>query len=175
MRDRPQLVETFTYGFRQPYHTAEKMLLEKARAFVSSVESEAKRLAEKAIRTVQADLRGQGYALTHFGMLLASGKPLPNLEKILLSHALIHAADGELFRAALAAAGARCDMSAFTIKESELLALAGKTLAVRPDVLMRRLTALGKPFGAPWSKDEKFAALAAWLALHGADGKSAPR
>ena len=30
---------------------------------------------------------------------------------------------------------------------------------------MGRLTALGKLIGSPWSQDEKFAALAAWLAL----------
>jgi hypothetical protein len=33
---------------------------------------------------------------------------------------------------------------------------------------------LGRPFGSPWSQDEKFATLAAWLALrtsHRGDGK----
>jgi len=36
---------------------------------------------------------------------------------------------------------------------------------VQPAVLLRRITELGKPFGSPWSQDEKFATLAAWLAL----------
>jgi hypothetical protein len=39
----------------------------------------------------------------------------------------------------------------------------------KPNELMRRLTELGRSFGAPWSQDEKFATLAAWLAL---DSKS---
>ena len=60
LRQRPQLVKTFTYEFRQPYHTAETMPLEKAREFVSRMQSEAKQLAEEAIRSVQADLRKQG-------------------------------------------------------------------------------------------------------------------
>jgi hypothetical protein len=30
---------------------------------------------------------------------------------------------------------------------------------------MRRVTELGRPFGSPWSQNEKFATLAAWLAL----------
>src|SRR5208282_5675081 len=34
-RERVQLVETFTYQFRQPYHTAEKMPFEKGREFIS--------------------------------------------------------------------------------------------------------------------------------------------
>src|SRR2546427_8294023 len=32
-RQRVHLVETFTYGFRQPYHTAEKFLFGQARGF----------------------------------------------------------------------------------------------------------------------------------------------
>ncbi len=164
-RQRPELVETFTYEFRQPYHTAENMPLEKAREFVSRVESEAKRLAEEAIRSVQADLRQQGYRLTGFGLLRSSSKTLPNLDKILSSHALIHAADGELFREALVHASRRCRIAAFTIRERELFTVASKTLSIREDDLMARLTALGKPIGPPWSQDEKFASLAAWLAL----------
>ena len=33
-RQRVHLVETFTYEFRQPYHTGEKLPLDEARAFV---------------------------------------------------------------------------------------------------------------------------------------------
>ena len=166
MRQRPKLVETFTYEFRQPYHTAQRMPLDEARAFVSRTESGAKRLAEGTIRPIQTDLRKQGYEITCFGLPLASTKPLPSLDKILRSHALIHTADGELFRRALIRAGGRCNLAAFTIKERELLALACKTLSIKnEDDLMGRLTALGKLIGSPWAQDEKFAALVAWLAL----------
>jgi hypothetical protein len=165
VRSRPKLVETFTYEFRQPYHTAEKMPLDRAREFVSRVDSAAKRLAEGAIRTVQTDLRKQGYELKCFGLPLASSKPLASLDKILSSHALIHAADGELFRRALIHAGERCRVAAFTIKERDLFAVACETLAIKRDDLMDCLTAIGKPIGSPWSQDEKFAALAAWLSL----------
>ena len=36
---------------------------------------------------------------------------------------------------------------------------------LKPAELMRRVTALGGALGSPWSQDEKFATLAAWLAL----------
>jgi hypothetical protein len=172
LRQRPHLVETFTYEFRQPYHTAASMPLEKAREFVSRVQSEAKRVAEEAIRSVQADLRKQRYRLTSFGLLCGSGKPLPSLDKILSSHALIHAADGELFREALVQAGRRCRLAAFTIRERELLPVASKTLRIKEADLIARVTALGKPLGAPWSQDEKFAALVAWLTLISRKGVS---
>jgi hypothetical protein len=36
-RERLQLVEKFTYRFRQPYHTGERMALEEAREFIAGV------------------------------------------------------------------------------------------------------------------------------------------
>lgn len=165
VRQRPKLVETFTYEFRQPYHTAEKMPLDKAREFVARIEKGAKRLAEGVIWQNQKDLREQGYELTCFGLPLASAKPLPSLDKILRSHALIHTADGELFRRALIHASGRYNLAAFTIKERDLVVDACKTLNLKNEDLKGRLTALGRLIGTPWSQDEKFAALAAWLAL----------
>jgi len=165
VRQRPRLVDTFTYEFRQPYHSAQKMPLDRAREFLAGVESRAEQLAEGAIRAVKTELREQGYELTCFGLLLASTKPLPSLEKILLSHALIHAADGELFRRALIRASGRCRVTAFTVKEHELFGVACKTLSIEYDKLVGRLAALGKIIGSPWSQDEKLATIAAWLAL----------
>ncbi len=168
-RQRVHLVDTFTYEFRQPYHTAEKMLLGQARDFISRVRDEARRLAHRAIHGLQSDLQKKGIALQSCGLLLASGRPLPNLEKILASQALIHTADGELFRDAILHASGRCGLQARCIKERELLERAAQVLRVQPAALMRRITELGRPLGAPWSQDEKFATLAAWLALAARD------
>ena len=164
-RQRVHLVETFSYEFRQPYHTAEKMLQGQAREFVLRMQEEARRLAYRAIREVATRTQEQGVKLTQCGLLLASGRPLPELEKILASHALIHTADGELFREALLHARARCGLKEFTIKEKELLDRAAAAFHCKPNVLMRRVTELGQSFGSPWTQDEKFATLAAWLAL----------
>jgi hypothetical protein len=164
-RERAHLVEVFTYEFRQPYHTAKKMPHPGARAFISRARAEARRLAYRAIQGLQGSLQKQGYELSCCGLLLASGRPLPGLEKILASHALIHTADGELFREALLHASARCGLPVLSVRERELLERAGQALRLRPADLTRRVTALGRPLGAPWSQDEKFATLAGWLAL----------
>jgi hypothetical protein len=166
-RQRVHLVETFTYEFRQPYHTAEKMLLGQAREFIARMQAEARRLAYRAVRELESRTQEQGVKLTRCGLLLASGRPLPTLEKILASHALIHTADGELFREALLHANSRCGLEELTIKEKELLGYAGQVLRAKPNELMRRVTELGHSLGAPWSQDEKFATLAAWLASKG--------
>jgi hypothetical protein len=164
-RARLHLVETFTYKFRQPYHTAEKMPLDKARASIASVETQAKRLAYRAIHELQESLQAQGYQLARCGVVTASGRPLPSLPQILASHAIIHTADGELFRRALLHASSRCGLANATVKERELLSEASRILQIKPDVLTRRIAELGRPLGAPWTQDEKFASLVAWLAL----------
>jgi hypothetical protein len=141
------------------------MPFDKASEFVSRVRTEARDLSYRAIHEMQSDLQKRGYELKRSGLLLASGKPLPALDKILVSHALIHTADGELFREALLHASARCGVAMICVKDKELLDRAVQTFRLKPDALLRRVTELGRPHGSPWSQDEKFATLVAWLAL----------
>lgn len=164
-RRRPHLVETFSYTFRQPYHTAAKMPAEDARSFIERTRQEARELAVRAIRAAQADIQQQGSKLACCALLLASGRPLPDLEKILASHAMIHTADGELFREAILNASSRCELKTTAIRERELLVRAVSALSMRANTAVKRVADLGKTVGPPWSQDEKLAALAAWLAL----------
>jgi len=158
------LVETFSYRFRQPYHTGERMALAEAREFIAGVREKGRELAYRAIRGLQAESEGRGYSLSHGALLLASGRPLPELEKILASHALIHTADGELFRECLLHAGERCGLEVVSLRERELLEQAANVLRVPQPSLLRRVTELGRALGSPWTQDEKFATLAAWVA-----------
>ena len=164
-RKRAHLVKTFSYTFRQPYHTAEKMPLAEAQKFVAQVQTEARELAYRVVHEMQSSLDNLKIKLTRGSLLLASGRPLPDLEKILASHALIHTADGELFREAIVHGCTRCGLKMESVKERALLEGAGAAFHLKTAELMRRVTELGKPFGSPWSQDEKFATLAAWLSL----------
>jgi hypothetical protein len=164
-RRKIQLVKIFSYTFRQPYHTAEKMPRQDATKFIRGVQSEAKRLASSALRSLQTDLAGGDFKIVRGALLLASGHALPALEQILASHALIHTADGELFRDSLRAACARLHLPVQGIREKELFETASKVLGIQPAILKRRIAAFGKSLGPPWSQDEKLAALAAWLSL----------
>ena len=165
LRQRPHLVKTFTYEFRQPYHTAEKMPLDKAPNFISQVRTEARDLAYGAVHSVHANLRQIGCELRGCGLLAASGRPLPALPRILASHALIHTADGELFREALLHACKRQGVEILAVKESELLEMAGQALRMDSTELASRIADVGRPLGPPWSKDEKYATLVAGLFL----------
>jgi len=164
-RQRLNLVKIFSYKFRQPFHTAEKMPFANAGKFISSVRTDAEEIAYDALRAVKAELKKQGHKLDLASLLLASGKPLPDLEKILQSHALIHTADGELFRQVLRLACKRCGVELACARERDLLELCAQAFSLPPAELQRRVTELGRSVGAPWSQDEKFATLAAWLAI----------
>src|SRR5437667_731825 len=118
-RQRAHLVETFTYEFRQPFHTAGKMLISQARDFIERVREEAKRLAQSAIHELQSDLQKQGMALKSCGLLLASGKPLPNLEKIISSNAFTNTPRCGLFREAPLPGNRRCGPQTTANKEAE--------------------------------------------------------
>ncbi len=165
-RRKIQLVKIFTYDYRQPYHTAGKMPRHDAVKFIRGVQLDAKRLALSSLRSLQADLAEGDFTIVRSALLLSSGRALPELDQILASHALIHTADGELFRDGLRAACAACNLPLQGIREKELFTEASsKTLRVQPAALKRRIAALGKTLGLPWSQDEKFAALGAWITL----------
>jgi hypothetical protein len=163
-RERAQLVRTFTYEYRQPYHTAARMPTGDRGAFIARMRAEARRFAFRTICRLKATLEEQGYSLTRSGLLLASGRPLPELGGILASHSLIHTADGELFREAIVDATVRAGLPCARIRERELFDSAARTLGLKSKDVSRRIQRLGRPLGPPWSQDEKHASLVAWLA-----------
>jgi len=159
------LVKTFSYTFRQPYHTAERMPLNDGAEFVSAVESESRELSLAGIRALQKELEKLGYRVCGCSLLLASGRALPEFEKILASHALIHTADGQLFRDSIRHSCSHAKLPLTAIKERDLLAAAASRLKKKPQFLNRHIATLGKSLGPPWTADEKMATLAAWLIL----------
>jgi hypothetical protein len=164
-RLRPHLVATFSYTFRQPYHTAEKMTLNEAGRFLRQQRDETHRLAIEVLKSAQLDVAQQGYKVTRAALLTTSSRPLPELAKILAAHSLIHTADGEFFREAISHACGKHKLALTSIKDRELMQVVCSGFRRSHAVLTRFVAELGKPFGAPWSQDEKFATLAAWLAL----------
>ncbi len=164
-RKKLALVKTFSYTFRQPYHTAEKMPHGDAVGFVRGVETESRELALSGLRALEKELDSADYKVRGCALLLASGRKLPEFEKILGSHALIHTADGELFRESIRRACMRAKLRLAAITERELLTTAATHLKKKPEFLNRQVAALGKSLGPPWTQDEKLATLAAWLIL----------
>lgn len=164
-RRRIELGDPSVAGPKQPYHVAEGQPLPSARRIIDRYAEDAGRRAGEAFRSLASDLAKKGYALSRCGLLISSSRPLPDLASILASHALIHSADGELFRDALAQAASREHWMTVKVAEKELSGKAAATLRASASELQSRVQAVGKELGPPWTQDQKLAALAAWVAL----------
>ena len=139
-------------GHKQPFHEAETMPFARAEKFVAECRATAARLADEALKSIGP--------ISGCCVLTASGKPLPGLVGILASHALIHSAEGEFYRDAIAEACARAKIAVSRVRERDIL-LEAKHLAGWHE----RLVEFGKAVGPPWTQDEKLSALGAWLVL----------
>ena len=159
-RRRVELADTNIPGSKQPYHAAAGLSLPKAKAILGRCQEATWSLARRALEEI-----GGAHPVTACGMLLAAGRPLPDLESILTSHALIHTAEGEFFRRAIAEASRQRKLPLRGVKEKELFEVCSRELNLPAAALQQRLAAWGRALGPPWTQDEKYASLAAWLAL----------
>jgi hypothetical protein len=149
------LADERLHGAAQPYHAIEKLALAEAEQQLARYTEATRRLARKEIGDI---LQADGVKVGAVGLLTGSGRPLPALEKILISHAMIHAAEGEFFREALLEACRHYGVLVAAWKEKEALA------EIRKTDLHVRLHEIGKQAGRPWTQQEKLATFAALLA-----------
>jgi len=157
-RSRIELCNRGVHRQGQPYHAATEMKLNDAREFLDECARTASAMAEHGVRQAVAELSAKGYAVTGACVLTASGRPLPELAKVLAAHPLIHTAEGEFFRNAVRQGCEACGLTVTGKSKRELKSL---------DELQRRAADLGKLIGPPWRQDEKLCAAAAWLLLAG--------
>jgi hypothetical protein len=164
-RRRIVLIDAQTPGAKQPYHFAAEMELRGAGQYLRKCAAASESLAVEAIRKVVEEIEERRYVVNGVGMLLAAGRPLPELAAILASHALIHTAEGEFFRQAVARACERLEIPVTGFRERDLDERIGAAFASAGPELRRRIAGLGKSIGAPWTEDQKKAALAASIVL----------
>lgn len=162
-RRRIEIADRAIRGSVQPYHEARELGIDKAEKYLKRCVDASRVLAQAALEKAIGDLRG--YRVTCCGMLLGSGRLSPTLEATLASHPSLHTAEGEFFRDVLRKASEQFQLPCHGVKEKELLAVAAARFGVSAEEIQRRLNGLGKTLGAPWRQDQKFAALAGWLAL----------
>jgi hypothetical protein len=89
----------------------------------------------------------------------------PELARILAAHPLMHSAEGELYREVLVEAAADAGLTVSRVPGRDLAAHAASRMGCDAAAIAVKLTELGRQVGRPWRRDEKDAALAAWLAL----------
>jgi len=112
------------------------------------------------------ELRVGDYAVKACAVVLASGRALPSLPKILASHPLMHTAEGEFFRRAVWNACEKLKIQVSGVRERDLETQAKSVLGKSAAAAVKRISKMGKSIGSPWTQDHKSAALAAWIILH---------
>jgi hypothetical protein len=141
------------------YHAARDLDRRAAGELVKRAQRVARAAARRAIRQATRDLRASGREVVGVGLGVGESKLPGKLEAILASHALVHAAEGELYRDALVGASESCHLPVTAIGRRQLGEMANQP------PLRRRLADMGKALGPPWRQEHKEAALAAWNAL----------
>jgi len=164
-RRRIETADAAIPGSKQPYHAAEPLGLREAEALIGRCRDSSARLAAEAVSALVARLAGNGHRVAGAGLLLASGRPLPDLAAILRAHPLIHTAEGEFFRQVLVQASEQCRLPVTRVKEREVWERAAAALRLSAADLEGRIAEIGKLLGPPWRQDEKLATLAGWIAL----------
>jgi hypothetical protein len=156
-------------GKRFSYHRAAEVLqagrpLADAEAIVQAARDNALQYTRAALAALLEGLPAE-HRPAAAGIVLGNA-PLPaDLAAILKAHPRVHAAEGALFREAIASA---CNAQGLA-----LLGVPGKALAARAEQELKRpaaalaagSTGAGRALGRPWARDEKDAFLVAWLAL----------
>ncbi len=165
VRERVPMADPNDPGSRQPYHAVEGLPVGEAEGRLTVYQRTAASMAFEAIQGIADRLRGGGHRVVGVGLLESSGRKGASLAATLASHALIHTADGNHFRDAIAGAAERAGLVTSRVRARDLGAEAAAAIGRPATVLRQSVHDLGREVGPPWGADQKGAALLAWLVL----------
>ena len=150
---------------RQPYHAVAEAGM--PRDTIGEVEQATRRLCRTAFSAALEETP----AITAAAVAMGRTSVPTDRDRILASHALLHTAEGELYRDALSEAAGEAGLRVVRFMNKESRSEAAAALGWTPGGLERWLASTGKAAGKPWTKDEKDASAAALLALATTTGK----
>jgi hypothetical protein len=150
---------------RAVYHAARDLDLPAAQRLVHKVEVAARRAAEGQLERTMDQLAASGYQVGAAAIAGGARRLGSDLAEILASHPLVHTAEGQLYREALADAAEHRGLPVVRFLQQELFEEAAKQVGLSEESMRAQLTGLGRALGPPWGKDQREAAAAAWLAL----------
>jgi hypothetical protein len=149
----------------QVFHAAADSPPASAEVLIRRVERSAREYADAAIGVLEGAAAAAGHHLAAVA-LCAEPHSLPtDLARILGNHALIHAAEGELYREALEQAAEWRGLPVVQVGPKRVAATVADELELGPDQQQAMVTDLGRRLGPPWRADHKQAVLLALLAL----------
>lgn len=165
VRERIEMADPADAEAKQPYHAVEDLPVDEARKRLAGYAATAASMAYAAVHGIVDQLAREGHRVRGIGILDSAGRKEESLPAILASHALIHTADGDHFRDAIAAAADQCKLKVSRVRAREVDREASSVLGKPVLSLKETVKELGRSVGPPWGADQKAAALVAWLVL----------
>jgi len=147
------------------YHAAAELPFDEATLTVERIQAAASALATEALRALVGKVDANGPDVGAIAVAAGAEELRDDLAWILRSHTRWHAAEGDLYREALVDAAAALELPVVRFAKGEAMRELAHELRRDPDAVARSITEWGKALGAPWRKEHKEAAAAAWLAL----------
>jgi hypothetical protein len=148
----------------QPYHEVMDLPWAESQKAVRKSAQAIEAIARKALVRLTKELQSAGLKVSGVGIVGAKDKDLARIGNF---HIRAHAAEGVLFRRVLDLAADSNSLRRRTFSDREFDELVKNEVGAQSAALKRKLNDLGRSLPAPWRTDEKQAATAAWLVLHG--------
>ncbi len=148
----------------QPYHEVMDLPWAESQKAVRKSARAIEIIAQKALARLIKELQSAGMIVSGVGIIGAKDKDLARIGNF---HIRAHAAEGVLFRRVLDLAADANSLSRRTFPDRDFDSLTKTELGAQSATLKRMLDDLGRTLSPPWRTDEKQAATAAWLVLHG--------
>jgi hypothetical protein len=164
-RGRAELGDPSGSVRRNAYHAARTLDLAAAADLVAAAERIAAREAAAALERTVREAAENGAVVRSCAVVVGASPGQARLERILASHALVHAAEGRLYQGALLQGAEACGLAAIAVPKQSIWEQGEATLGLGEGELREWIDELRREVGPPWAQDQKLAALAAWIAL----------
>ncbi len=148
----------------QPYHEVMELPWEESQIAVKKSARAIETVARKALALLVKELNTDGLSVKGVGIVGARDRDLARIGNY---HIRAHAAEGILFRRVLDLAAGANGIKRTTFPDREFESVAARELGPENAKVKKKLHDLRRVVSPPWRTDEKQAAIAAWLVLHG--------
>ena len=150
---------------RGVYHHVETLPRDEAQAWIDKVWAAVEANCRRGLGALLDDLVMADVTLGLAVVPIARNRAPDKLEDILKSHSWMHAAEGDFYRGAVAAACTALGLEVRRCIERELSGAVSSRHTLPTPIIETRLKSLGAALGPPWTEDQKLATLAAWSQL----------
>ena len=159
-----RLVDPKVPGTAQPYHEVMDLPWEESQLAVHKYVQPIQNVAAKGLARFIKQIKKDGATVIGVGIVGAKDRDLARIGN---NHIRAHAAEGVLFRAVLEFAAEKNGLRRRAFSDRDFVAITKAELGKKYSSVAREIDDLRRSVSPPWRTDEKQAALAAWIVLHG--------